>query len=48
MNSEAAKFATYLKNNNVDSFNVEELAYEHMNRSILCGQRKKPPKSREN
>lgn len=29
MNSEAAKFATYLKNNNVDSFNVEELADEH-------------------
>lgn len=29
MNREAAKFATYLKNNNVDSFNVEELADEH-------------------
>ena len=29
MNSEAIKFATYLENNNVDSFNVEELADDH-------------------
>lgn len=29
MNSEAAKFATYLKNNNVDSFYMEEIADEH-------------------
>ena len=29
MNSEAAKFATYLKTNKVDSFNLEELDDEH-------------------
>lgn len=29
MNSEASKFATYLKENNVDSFKFEELHDEH-------------------